>query len=171
MRLLLQVLQRLGSFLNCLSWKNSCSPAVKMKSPPQSMHLSTLSWNSIERCLPSPHLPDPYSPRTRFDSPGARKSAGSITHTPRKPLGSALPCQSGMGTEDCYQSPAVGGLGRLKGPGRKQLRREEGRHEVRATRRQRFSLVPYELFFGSACEPAPLSLASSRQVSGKRSVA
>ena len=42
-RLDLQVLQRLGSFLNCLSWKNSCSPAVKTKSAPQSMQVSTLS--------------------------------------------------------------------------------------------------------------------------------
>jgi hypothetical protein len=47
-RLVLQVLQRLGSFLNCLSWKNNCSPAVKTKSAPQSMHFKTLSWNSIE---------------------------------------------------------------------------------------------------------------------------
>ena len=45
-----------------------------------------------------------------------------------------------MGTEGCYQSPAAGGLGRLKGPGRKQLRREEGRHKVRATRRQHLVL-------------------------------
>lgn len=47
-RLLLQVLQRFGSFLNCLSWKKSCSPAVKTKSAPQSTHFRTLSWNSIE---------------------------------------------------------------------------------------------------------------------------
>ena len=47
-RLLLQFLQRFGSFLNCLSWKKSCSPAVKMKSAPQSTHFRTLSWNSIE---------------------------------------------------------------------------------------------------------------------------
>src|ERR1044071_2018946 len=47
-RLDLQVLQRLGSFLNCLSWKKSCSPAVNTKSAPQSTHLRTLSWNSIE---------------------------------------------------------------------------------------------------------------------------
>src|SRR5450756_1247778 len=32
----LQGLQRFGSFLNCLSKKKSCSPAVKMNSPPQS---------------------------------------------------------------------------------------------------------------------------------------
>src|SRR5208337_1398923 len=49
-RLPLQALQRLGSFLNCLSWKKSCSPAVKMKSAPQSMHIRTLSWNSMESC-------------------------------------------------------------------------------------------------------------------------
>src|SRR5207302_7000933 len=49
----LQALQRLGSFLNCLSWKKSCSPAVKTNSAPQSMHLRFLSWNSMER-RPSP---------------------------------------------------------------------------------------------------------------------
>jgi hypothetical protein len=42
-RLVLQALQRLGSFLNCLSWKNNCSPAVKIKSALQSMHFNTLS--------------------------------------------------------------------------------------------------------------------------------
>ena len=53
-RLPLQFLQRLGSFLNCLSWKNSCSPAVNTKSVPQSMHFRILSWNSIEEALPFP---------------------------------------------------------------------------------------------------------------------
>jgi len=43
----LHCLQRLGSFLNCLSWKKSCSPAVNTKSLPQSTHFSTLSTNSI----------------------------------------------------------------------------------------------------------------------------
>src|SRR5262245_51620074 len=52
-RLALQVLQRLGSFLNCLSAKNSCSPDVQMNSAPQSTHLKTLSWNSIGRHLVS----------------------------------------------------------------------------------------------------------------------
>src|SRR5579872_6908145 len=47
-RLALQGLQRLGSFLNCLSWKNNCSPAVKTNSAPQSMHFNALSWNSME---------------------------------------------------------------------------------------------------------------------------
>ncbi len=47
-RFALQVLHRLGSFLNCLSWKNNCSPEVKTKSVPQSTHFNILSWNSIE---------------------------------------------------------------------------------------------------------------------------
>jgi len=38
----LQFLQRLGSFVNFLSWKNSCSPAVNTKSVPQSMHFKNL---------------------------------------------------------------------------------------------------------------------------------
>ena len=50
-RLALHVLQRFGSFLNCLSAKNSCSPAVQMNSEPQSTHLRVLSWNSIGRHL------------------------------------------------------------------------------------------------------------------------
>src|SRR5262245_47638250 len=52
-RLALQALHRLGSFLNCLSAKKSCSPAVQMKSAPQSAHLKDLSWNSIGRHLVS----------------------------------------------------------------------------------------------------------------------
>jgi hypothetical protein len=47
-RFALQALHRLGSFLNCLSWKNNCSPDVKTKSAPQSMHFNILSRNSIE---------------------------------------------------------------------------------------------------------------------------
>jgi hypothetical protein len=46
-RLALHCLQCLGSFLNCLSWKNTCSPAVKTKSVPQSTHFSTRSLNSM----------------------------------------------------------------------------------------------------------------------------
>jgi hypothetical protein len=44
-RRLLQGLHRLGSFLNCLSKKKSCSPAVKMNSPWQSTQLRILSRN------------------------------------------------------------------------------------------------------------------------------
>jgi hypothetical protein len=50
-RLALHVLHRFGSFLNCLSAKNSCSPAVQINSEPQSTHLKDLSWNSIGRHL------------------------------------------------------------------------------------------------------------------------
>ena len=46
-RFALHCLQRLGSFLKSLSWKNNCSPAVKMNSDPQSMHFNTLSVNSM----------------------------------------------------------------------------------------------------------------------------
>jgi hypothetical protein len=46
-RFALHCLQCLGSFLNCLSWKNTCSPAVNTKSAPQSTHLSTRSVNSM----------------------------------------------------------------------------------------------------------------------------
>jgi hypothetical protein len=49
----LQFLQRFGSFLNCLSWKNNCSPAVKTKSLPQSTHFKILSTYSIPRPLPT----------------------------------------------------------------------------------------------------------------------
>ena len=51
--LALHYLQRFGSFLNCLSAKKSCSPAVQMNSLPQSTHLRDLSWNSIGRHLVS----------------------------------------------------------------------------------------------------------------------
>src|SRR6185437_7885270 len=50
-RLLLQFLHRFGSFLNCLSWKNNCSPAVKTNSLPQSTQIMVLSWNSIRELL------------------------------------------------------------------------------------------------------------------------
>src|SRR5271157_2219312 len=62
--LALQALQRLGSFLNCLSWKNSCSPAVKTKSAPQSIHFRTLSWNSMESCSLQPAFPKPRTGTT-----------------------------------------------------------------------------------------------------------
>src|SRR5512141_2376062 len=52
-RFALHPLQRFGSFLNCLSAKKSCSPAVQMNSDPQSTHLRDLSWNSIGRHLVS----------------------------------------------------------------------------------------------------------------------
>lgn len=47
LRLALHCLQRLGSFVNCLSWKKSCSPAVNTNSAPQSIHFNTRSVNSM----------------------------------------------------------------------------------------------------------------------------
>jgi len=47
-------LQRLGSFFNPLSWKKTCSPAVQMKSSPQSTHLIERSSNSVSEWL---HFP------------------------------------------------------------------------------------------------------------------
>jgi hypothetical protein len=46
-RFALHCLQCFGSFLNCLSWKKSCSPAVNTNSAPQSLHFKTLSTNSM----------------------------------------------------------------------------------------------------------------------------
>src|ERR1700694_1694670 len=46
-RFALQALHRLGSFLNPLSAKNICSPAVKTNSAPHSAHFRILSWYSI----------------------------------------------------------------------------------------------------------------------------
>src|SRR5688572_6772802 len=61
-RFALQVLQRLGSFLNCLSAKNSCSPAVQTNSDAQSTHRKTLSWNSIARHLVSSSIAPRVTP-------------------------------------------------------------------------------------------------------------
>jgi hypothetical protein len=52
LRFALHCLQRLGSFMNCLSWKKSCSPAVKTNSAPQSMHFKTRSVNSMAAGFP-----------------------------------------------------------------------------------------------------------------------
>ena len=62
-RLALHSLQRFGSFLNCLSKKKSCSPAVKTNSLPQSQHLRSLSMNSI---APSPILRDQDEARSKI---------------------------------------------------------------------------------------------------------
>ncbi len=63
-RLALHSLHRLGSFLNWRSEKKSCSPAVKMKSFPQSEHFSTRSVNSI---APSPTVGQGVSRRQKLD--------------------------------------------------------------------------------------------------------
>jgi len=51
-RFALQALQRFGSFLKALSWKKCCSPAVNMKSDPQSMQVNDRS----SKCA-IPHTP------------------------------------------------------------------------------------------------------------------
>ncbi len=53
-RFALQALHRFGSFLNPLSAKNICSPAVNTNSAPHSAHFNTLSWYSMSR---SPLVP------------------------------------------------------------------------------------------------------------------
>jgi hypothetical protein len=65
-----------------LSWKKSCSPAVKMKSSPQSTHLSTLSWNSMG----SPFSPNPQH---RY-SAGISSQAGCHQYSVSTPM-SAFP--------------------------------------------------------------------------------
>lgn len=80
-RFILQALHLLGAFLNCLSRKNSCSPAVKRKSMPQSMHVNVLSWNSIEK--KAPFVLVRVVPRTRRQSAFLGAEAHSLTHPPQ----------------------------------------------------------------------------------------
>jgi hypothetical protein len=47
LRFALHCLQRFGSFMNCLSWKKTCSPAVNTNSAPQSIHVSIRSVNTM----------------------------------------------------------------------------------------------------------------------------
>jgi hypothetical protein len=68
----LHALQRLGSFLNCLSWKKSCSPAVKTKSSPQSTHFRLLSWNSMQ-C--------PFQPDTQITTHPSRLPLDNLSGT------------------------------------------------------------------------------------------
>jgi hypothetical protein len=88
--LALHALQRLGSFLNCLSWKNSCSPAVKINSEPQSIHFSTLSWNSIPHPIPRVH-PARLGKREAFRT---RECAQSRYAPPLKCTLDSAPCGS-----------------------------------------------------------------------------
>jgi hypothetical protein len=71
LRLDLHGLQRFGSFLNCLSRKKSCSPAVKMNSPPQSAQVKSRSTKSMP-LLPLSGKVDPsQAPRKpRMQTPG-----------------------------------------------------------------------------------------------------
>ena len=60
-RLALHALQRLGSFLNCLSAKKSCSPAVQMNSDPQSTHVKTCPGTPSVATLVVDRRRPPYS--------------------------------------------------------------------------------------------------------------
>jgi hypothetical protein len=51
-RFALHALQRFGSFLNALSWKKCCSPAVNVKSTPQSTQVRVRSSNCAIPCAP-----------------------------------------------------------------------------------------------------------------------
>src|SRR6516225_11537934 len=66
-RLALQDLQRLGSFLNPLSAKNICSPAVNTNSAPHSAHFRTLSWYSMRRSplVPSAGVWEDFAPESQ----------------------------------------------------------------------------------------------------------
>src|SRR5579864_3381982 len=75
-RLVLQFLQRFGSFLKFLSWKKCCSPAVNTKSAPQSTHLRTRSWNSAIATVPRYRL-ELYSD---YEAGSGRKSDGRSRH-------------------------------------------------------------------------------------------
>ena len=94
-RLILHCLHRFGSFLNCLSWKKSCSPAVKTKSFPQSEHFKILSMKSIRvprACLgilqysyrQTPELASSHQPAwfvciRQIPSPSAKRRTGRET--------------------------------------------------------------------------------------------
>jgi hypothetical protein len=81
-RLDLQLLQRRGSFLNCLSWKNNCSPAVKMNSELQSMHFNTLSWNSMRRCSLSSPVPGRLLAGKNLSAIRRAKTRKNLGHIP-----------------------------------------------------------------------------------------
>src|SRR6266849_5344068 len=84
LRLALQALQRLGSFLKPLSAKNICSPAVKTNSAPHSAHFRTLSWYSIEPLSLDPERAGGWA----HFAPWAWEHGGSVSEgTETDPLG------------------------------------------------------------------------------------
>jgi hypothetical protein len=94
-RFALHCLQCLGSLVNCLSWKNNCSPAVKINSAPQSTHFRLLSTNSMAG-IPKKGEYDEIDHNSerlaRFpvllslvqnEGPGRNRFCGDITRHPR----------------------------------------------------------------------------------------
>jgi hypothetical protein len=63
--------------MNCLSWKKTCSPAVKTNSAPQSTHLSTRSVNSIAGF---PQGPAPKSAMARNELAGSGALFSFVLH-------------------------------------------------------------------------------------------
>ena len=72
-RLALQPLHRFGSFLNPLSAKNICSPAVNTNSAPHSEHFNTLSWNSMSA--------PPGTPFGQREGPNLHREPGTVGYT------------------------------------------------------------------------------------------
>jgi hypothetical protein len=147
-RFALHTLQRFGSFLNCLSWKNNCSPAVKTKSDPQSIHFSTLSWNSI------PH-PIPRSPPVRLRSrkPSVRASAiRVVAHPPSKiSLDSAQP--AGHASSTASERSAGDGRWRKSSAFDCETRGIEMGRRLETATHSDVSLAPCELFCDSVSVP------------------
>ena len=167
-RFALQFLHRLGSFLNCLSWKNNCSPDVNTKSAPQSMHFNILSRNSIEDA-PSAHSRPHSPPDEKITlSPGARmRRIFDSSPSVELPLDSARHALTGHGLllVQKLRRPRGYAYPRL---GNALHKREEGRHPGRSGP---VSISPAlsELFSGCVCAPMLPSRASSRPASNKRS--
>jgi hypothetical protein len=129
-----------------LSWKNSCSPAVKTKSAPQSIHFRTLSWNSMESCSLQPAIPakDMLScllPEDRTESPAGSRTFFGSGQSPKfgPTVRRARHYRYYCGTAKILISPA-------------QLNKTEGR---RFARRPcvRISPALYEPSSGCACAP------------------
>ena len=164
LRLDLQGLQRFGSFLNCLSRKKSCSPAVKMNSPPQSAQVKSRSTNSIP-FLPSYGKTDRSRRCTLADVD--QPNFDQVNRGPCRGEGDlfGLPAKSSK-SNHCRCLLPWGGGGRLG-----DLRRPPALFQERRPSkviRNRASPVPCESSCGSAYEQALLSHASSRRASDRR---
>src|SRR5579885_3837713 len=93
-RFALQPLHRFGSFLNPLSAKNICSPAVNTNSAPHSEHFSTLSWNSM-----TPLPLDPYRAGGRAPAPRAEWGLGPVPGKRRARIPGACGRRIGTNTQ------------------------------------------------------------------------
>jgi len=170
-------LHRFGSFLNCLSWKKSCSPAVKTNSPPQSTQVKSRSTNSIHFppwCENATSLQPRSFARQRSVKPGSVDQvpvlpggnsfgfAGQTLNFKLSP-GPARPGEVGVGRADWLEANCST---RNNRPSRVM------RNSVRAKPISVVSAanpVPYGSSCDCVCELALLSRASSRRASDRRS--